>query len=112
MALINGTNAHPIAATAGIVGGIVAMPFSVAGTAVACTLGTVAIAVPTLGLGAIPGALVTAGATVGDVFTSPFRIGRKIYNACVPSGDKISFGTPVLDGITLDDISSVISDIF
>lgn len=109
MALINGTKAHPMAATAGIVGGIVAMPFAVAGTAVVGALGTVAVTIPSLGLLAPAGALVTAGCTVGEVFTSPFKCGRKIYNKLVPSEDSISFGTPILDGITLQDVMSVAS---
>ena len=88
MALINGTNAHPVAATVGTIGGIVAMPFCVAGTAVAGALGTVVISIPTLGLGAVPGALVTAGVTVASVFVSPVSVGRKIYNSIVPEEDQ------------------------
>lgn len=112
MALINGTNAHPLAATAGILGGIVAMPFAVAGTAVVGALGTVAAAVPTLGLGAVPGALITVGATVTTAFTSPFSIGSKIYNKCVEgTGDEISFGAAILDK-TIDKVAVDVFDNF
>lgn len=89
MALLNGGKAHPVAATVGTLGGIVAMPFVTAGTAVAGALGTVAFTIPTLGLAAVPGALLTAGATVTSVFVSPVLVGNRIYNALVPEEDSI-----------------------
>lgn len=112
MALLMGTKAHPVAATAGALGGIIAMPFCVAGTAVVGTLGTVAVAVPTLGLGAIPGALLTAGATVTTAVTSPFAVGAKIYNGLVPSEDKYkSLSSQLLEELT-ENVTDKVTGLF
>lgn len=87
MALLTNGKAHPVAATVGAVGGIIAMPFAVAGTAVVGALGTVAVAIPTLGLGAVPGALITVGGVVTAAVGTPFSVGAKIYNGLVPEED-------------------------
>ncbi len=87
MALLTNGKAHPVAATVGAVGGIIAMPFAVASTAVVGALGTVAITIPTLGLGAVPGALITVGGVVTAAVGTPFSVGAKIYNSIVPEED-------------------------
>ena len=77
----NNNTARKIAgATLGALGGIVAMPFATATVAVSGTVFTAGVTVCTLGLGTVPCALATAGATVGTVFTSPLVVGKKIYD--------------------------------
>ncbi len=87
MALLTNGKAHPVAATVGTLGGIVAMPFTVTGTVVCGAAGMLAAAIPTLGLGAIPVAVNTVAAVAGNAVCAPVGIGSKIYNALVPEED-------------------------
>lgn len=101
----NNNTARKIAgATLGTLGGIVAMPFATAGVAVTGTVITAGATVCTLGLAAVPCALMTAGATVGTVFTSPFVIGKKIYSAV--SGEETESAVEEFVEATFDDLCS------
>jgi hypothetical protein len=91
-------------ATLGTLGGIIAMPFATAGVAVTGTLATAGLSVCTLGLAAVPCALVTAGATVGTVFTSPFVVGKKIYSAV--SGEETESAVEEFVEAAFEDICS------